>query len=62
MIFSWKEDEPMKKKYRLNLTDFELRVMVRVLNDRRLKMNANGEDPTDVSDIILKCLDALESR
>ena len=52
----------MKKKYRLNLTDFELRVMVRVLNDRSLKMNANGEDPTDVSDIILKCLDALESR
>ena len=52
----------MKKKYRLNLTDFELRVMVRVLNDSRLKMNANGEDPTDVSDIILKCLDALESR
>ena len=52
----------MKKKYRLNLTDFEVRVMVRVLNDRRLKMNANGEDPTDVSDIILKCLDALESR
>ena len=44
----------MKKKYRLNLTDFELRVMVRVLNDHRMKMNANGEDPTDVSDIILK--------
>ena len=48
--------------YRLKLTNFELRVMVRILNDRRLKMNANGEDPTDVSDIILKCLDALESR
>ena len=27
----------MKKSYRLKLTDFELRVMVRVLNDRRLK-------------------------
>ena len=47
--------------YRLKLTNFELRVMVNVLNERRLKMNANGEDTTDVSDIILKCLDALES-
>ena len=55
----------MKKRrniHRLKLTNFELRVMVNVLNERRLKMNANGEDPTDVSDIILKCLDALESR
>ena len=50
--------EPM---YRLKLTDFELRVMVNLLNDRRLRMKANGEDPTDVSDIILKCLDALEA-
>ena len=54
----------MKKRrniHRLKLTNFELRVMVNVLNERRLKMNANGEDPPDVSDIILKCLDALES-
>ena len=54
----------MKKRrnnHRLNLTDFELRMMVNILNERRLKMNANGEDPTDVSDIILKCLDALEA-
>ncbi|MBR7099211.1 MAG: hypothetical protein IKC59_07335 [Clostridia bacterium] len=47
--------------HRLKLTDFELRVMVNILNERRLKMNANGEDPTDISDIILKCLDALEA-
>ena len=55
----------MKKRpniHRLKLTNFELRVMVNVLNERRLKMNANGEDPTDVSDIILKCLDALEAE
>ena len=30
--------------YRLKLTDFELCVMVKVLNDRRLRMKANGED------------------
>ena len=48
------------KVYRLKLTNFELRVMINALNASRLKMNANGEDPTDVSDIILKCLDALE--
>ena len=55
----------MKKRrdiHRLKLTDFELRVMVKALNDSRLKMKAEGNDPEDVSDIILKCLDALESR
>ena len=51
-----------KNIYRLNLTDFELRVMVNALNSSRLKMKAEGDDPTDVSDIILKCLDALEGR
>ena len=54
----------MKRKsyiHRLNLTDFELRVMVNALNSSRLKMKAEGADPTDVSDIILKCLDALEA-
>ena len=54
----------MKKRkdtvYRLKLTNYEMRVMVNVLNDRRLRMKANGEDSTDVSDIILKFLDALE--
>ena len=37
----------MKKRrniHRLKLTNFELRVMVNVLNERRLKMNANGVD------------------
>ena len=55
-------DKSMKKKYHLNLTDFELRVMVKALNDSRLRMKAEGNDPEDVSDIILKYLDALESR
>ena len=60
----YKEDKPMKNRpyvYRLKLTDFELRVMVNILNDRRMRMKANGEDPAYVSDIILKCLDALEA-
>ena len=52
----------MKKKHRLNLTDFELCVIVKALNDSRLRMKAEGNDPEDVSDIILKCLDALESK
>ena len=48
--------------YRLKLTNFELRVMVKALNDSRLRMKAEGNHPEDVSAIILKCLDALESR
>ena len=54
----------MKKRqniHRLKLTNFELRVMVNVLNDSRLRMKVEGNDPEDVSDIILKCLDAPES-
>ncbi len=50
----------MKRKsyiHRLHLTDFELRVMVNDLNSSRLKMKAEGADPTDVSDIILKSHD-----
>ncbi len=54
----------MKKRrniHRLKLTDFELCVMVKALNESRLRMKAEGNDPEDISDIILKCLDALES-
>ena len=47
--------------YRLKLTDFELRVMVNSLNATRLRMKDCGEDPTDVSDLILRFLDILDS-
>ena len=47
--------------YRLKLTNFEIRLMVNALNASRLEMNANGEDSTDVSNIILKLLDILEA-
>jgi hypothetical protein len=54
----------MKKRrniHRLKLTDFELCVMVKALNESRMRTKAEGNDPEDISDIILKCLDALES-
>ena len=46
----------MKRKsyiHRLNLTDIELRVMVNALNSSRMKMKAEGDNLTDVSDIII---------
>ena len=46
--------------YRMKLTNFEIRLMVNALNASRLEMNANGEDSTDVSNMILKLLDILE--
>ena len=65
IIKSAKEGSLMKKNttyaYRLKLTDFELRVMVNSLNETRLKMKDCGEDPTDVSDLILRFLDILDS-
>ena len=46
------EERGMKKtyeiKYRLKLTDFELRVMVNALNAYRLKQKAAGKDTTDL--------------
>ena len=48
-------------EYRLKLTNFEIRLMVNALNASRLEMNANGEDSTDVSNMILKLLDILEA-
>lgn len=60
-----KEEIRMKKNktniYRLKLTNFEIRLMVNALNASRLEMNANGEDSTDVSNMILKLLDILEA-
>ena len=47
--------------YRLKLTNFEIRLMVNALNASRLEMNANGEDSTDISNMILKLLDILEA-
>ena len=54
-------DKKRRNTHRLNFSDFELRAMVKALNDSRLRMKADGNDPEDVSDIILKCLDALEA-
>ncbi len=47
--------------YRMKLTNFEIRLMVNVLNASRPEMNANGEDSTDISNMILKLLDILEA-
>ena len=61
----YKDGGCMKKNksdvYRMKLTTFEIRLMVNALNASRLEMNANGEDSTDVSNMILKLLDILEA-
>ena len=63
--YMYKDGECMKKNksdvYRMKLTNFEIRLMVNALNASRLEMNANGEDSTDVSNMILKLLDILEA-
>ena len=47
--------------YRMKLTNFEIRLMVNALNASRLELNANGEDSTDVSNMILKYPDTVEN-
>ncbi len=48
----------MKK---VKLDDFELRVIIKSLNETRTKLISEGEDDTHlVDDIIIKCLDVLQ--
>ena len=46
---------------RLNLTHYELRVLVEALNAKRLKQRATGIDNTATSGLILRFIDVLES-
>ena len=42
----------------IEVNDFEHRVMMRILSDKRNQMIAEDESPEDVSDLLLKVIDA----
>lgn len=47
--------------YRVKLTHYELRVLINVLNNERLRMKERGESTTEIRNGLLKLLDLLES-
>ena len=56
----------MKKKeyeyiYSLVLDDFDYRLMIAMLNMKRLKQKENGEDTTEINKLLLKALTQSKS-
>ena len=47
--------------YRIKLTDFEMRVLINILNEHRLKLNQDGKSVDEIDDLLLKVLDVYES-
>ena len=45
--------------HRIKLKDYDLRVLVNILNEARLRQRAKGENNS--CDLLLRCLDALEA-
>ena len=47
--------------HRIKLKDYDLRVLVNILNEARLRQRAKGENNSTTCDLLLRCLDALEA-
>ena len=46
--------------YRIKLTDFEMRVLINILNEHRLKLKQDGKPIDKIDDLLLKVLDVYE--
>ena len=46
--------------YRIKLTDFEMRVLINILNEHRLKVKQDGKSVDEIDDLLLKVLDVYE--
>ena len=64
MVLQRKEGTVMKNYkivHRIKLKDYDLRVLVNILNEARLRQRAKGENNSATCDLLLRCLDALEA-
>ena len=50
-----------EKRYRIGLTEYELRVMINALNAVRLERDGEGKDTSCLYALLLRLLDVLES-
>ena len=48
--------------YRVKLKDFQMRVLINVLNESRKAKIASGEQTDDITDLLLKLLDIAENH
>lgn len=48
--------------YRIKLTDFEMRLLINILNEHRLRRKQGGKPIDKIDDLLLKVLDAYEER
>ena len=48
--------------YRIKLTDFEMRILINILNEHRLRLKQDGKQIDEIDDLLLKALDIYESR
>lgn len=48
--------------YRIKLTDFEIRALIGILNEHRLRLKQGGKPIGEIDDLLLKVLDAYESK
>ena len=46
--------------YRIKLTDFEMRVLINILNEHRLRLKQDGKPIDEIDDLLLKVLDVYE--
>ena len=46
--------------YRIKLTDFEMRVLINILNEHRLKLKQDGKPIDEIDNLLLKVLDLYE--
>lgn len=47
--------------YRIKLTDFEMRVLINILNEYRLKLKQGKKPIDEIDDLLLKVLDVYEN-
>lgn len=48
--------------YQIKLTDFEMRVLINILNEHRLRLKHDGKSVDEIDDLLLKVLDVYEKR
>ncbi len=50
-----------EKRYRIRLTEYELRVMINALNAVRRKRKGEGKETSCLCELLLRLLDVLEA-
>ena len=48
--------------YRIKLTNFEMRMLINILNEYRLKLKQDGKPIDEIDDLLLKVLDMHENK